>query len=134
MEKDFKNYKFFKKPCSICNKLQYDSDGNEYSLWNWAYCDEINERTMDILNLHKVFPNMESPKKCTRKKIFEFNINFDYQHECDYFSIVNDCEDTLDINWLVDDYEIPKRKLARRIASGLSDFNFRMRTFGRVAK
>lgn len=132
MEKiHFKKYKFFVKPCSICNNLQWDSDGCEYSNNTWNYCEYIDNDIMDKLHLWNEFPNIESPKKCTRKKFFKFNSDFDGRLQCDYFDILQNCKDALNIPY---DYDIKneKVKLATRIAFNISEFNFKMRTFGRV--
>ncbi len=128
---DFKNYKFFIKPCFICNNLQWDSDGCEFSNSTWNYCDNIDSDIMNKLDLWDKFPNIESPKKCTRKNLFKFNSNFDYQLECDYFDILQNCKDYLNIPY---EYDIKDKKvqLASRVAFGISEFNFKMRTFGRV--
>lgn len=133
MKRNFTGMRFFKNPCSVCNNLQWNWDGDEYTSYSWAYCDEIDERVMDRLDLHKVFPNIEAPKKCARKNLFEFNKNFDTQYEHDYYYILGNCEDVLGVGFnLSCELDKPKIKLARRIAGGLANFNFRMRTFGRV--
>ena len=132
MQRDqFLKMNFFVKPCITCKNIEWESDGDEYSSYSWAFCKYIDDETIKKVNYLKTFPYNESPKKCSRKNYYEFDKNFDTAHECDFFNILQETKDVLNIKW-GENIESPKFKLARRIATGLADFNFKMRNLNRV--
>jgi len=128
--KDFTKYKFFVKPCFICKNMTWESDGDGYSSYSYAYCEYIEnsfEKTKKFFN----FPYCESPKKCTRKKIFHFNRDFDHELECTYFGNLHQIEDFIGVKW-EDEFENHKRHLARKIAYSVSYFHEKMIHFRKI--
>jgi len=129
---DFTNHKFFIKPCFICSNQTWDSYEGEYGTGgSYAIC-EADEHIYEVWQEEKKdFPYCESPKRCTRKGIFKFDINFDNQHICDYYNNLHVIEEALGVE-LSSDINDFKSNLASRIAHSVASFNQRMRNKERI--
>ena len=124
--KDFKNFKFFVKPCSICKNLTWESGNDGYSTYCKAECKEIDIGMSKDMQWVNNFPYVESPKKCTKNNLFIFNENYDSKMEDDYYRILRITQNYLGVSF-IDDFLSPKRILASKIAYSLSDFEQRIR-------
>lgn len=114
--KDKKIVKFFVSPCFSCKNQIWDSDGDEYSSWNWPDCDESYDfPALEYFIEHKKeFPYCEAPKLCHRKGLFRPSITNGRfsDFDCIGYGILGNMEDF--------DYDAPS------IAGSVIGFHRRM--------
>lgn len=123
-KKDFSKFSFFVNPCFICSNMNWESEEGEYGTGgSYASCvaeHEIYEKWQDEKNN---FPYCECPKRCIRRNVFEFNINFDTLHECDYYEILSK---------ITNNFRLPENKKVSNIAYSVTSFNSRLRQYKTV--